>query len=61
MKCPNCGSGRNQKQRLGGWLERYTCLECQFAWQDQIEAIPDRNVRDPVKGTTEFVRGERER
>lgn len=57
MKCSNCGSGKNRKQRLG-WMERYTCLECGASWTDQIAAIPDRNVHNPVDGTSELVMGE---
>lgn len=39
-------------------MERYTCLECQASWTDQIERIPDRNVHNPVTGESKLVRGE---
>jgi len=61
VKCPNCGSGRNSKQRLGGFMERYTCIECHASWTDQIEAIPGRLVKDPVTGKESYVPGQDER
>lgn len=60
MKCPNCGSGKNTKQRLQ-FMDRYTCGECQASWTDQIEAIPGRNVTNPVTGEKYYQPGQDER
>lgn len=60
MKCPRCGSGKNTKQRLQ-FMERYTCAECWNSWTDQIEAIPGREVHNPVTGKNYYEPGENER
>lgn len=60
MKCPRCGSGKNTKQRLGGFMERYTCGECMNSWMDQIEPIPGRTLTDPVTGRRSYEPGQNE-
>lgn len=57
MKCATCGSGKNSKQRLG-FMERYTCHECGASWTDQIEAVPGRNVTNPVTNETYYQPGD---